>query len=114
MKIAIVGSRNIPDEEKAYRLIKENIPKECTEIVSGGAKGIDTLAERYAKEMGLIFTIFQPEYKKYGRRAALLRNTQIVEYADEVYAFWDMNSNGTLDTLIKCRDSKKSYKIIRI
>lgn len=114
MKIGIVGSRNIKNPEDVYRKICENIPRNCSEIVSGGAAGVDTLAERYARENGLFLTLFLPKYDKYGKNATVLRNSEIVEYSDMIYAFWDMESHGTQITLKKCIDSGKPYKIIRI
>lgn len=45
MKIAIIGSRNLIIDH-----LEDYIPKECTEIVSGGAKGIDACAAAYAQK----------------------------------------------------------------
>lgn len=114
MKVAIVGSRNFSDTELVYSKICDNIPRNCSEIVSGGAEGVDRLAERYAKENNLHLTVFLPQYEKYGHSAPLLRNKQIVDYADMVYAFWDMHSNGTKVTIAKCIESGKPFKIIKI
>ena len=66
-----------------------------TEIVSGGAKGVDTTAREYATENGIKLTEFLPEYSRYKRGAPLKRNIQIAEYADKVLAFWDGKSRGT-------------------
>lgn len=107
MKVAIVGSRKLSDIDAAYNIITENIPKNCSEIVSGGADGIDKLAERYAAENHLNITVFLPEYSRYGRAAALIRNTQIIKYADIVYAFWDYHSNGTRSVIAKCHELEK-------
>ena len=114
MKVAIVGSRSFKNAEEVYRKICENIPRNCSEVVSGGAAGIDTLAERYAKENSLTLTVFLPKYDKYGKSATVLRNSEIVEYADIIYAFWDMQSKGTQITLKKCIECGKPCKIIRI
>jgi len=112
MKIAIIGSRNIRGaEEYWYRKICEKIPRDCTEIVSGGAEGIDTLARRYAKERGLLLKEFLPEYKKYGKSAAYIRNAQIAEYAQMALAFWDGKSRGTADAVMKFYKSNKPVKI---
>jgi len=112
MRVAIVGSRNIEDKEEYwYKKICENIPKNCTEIVSGGAGGIDSLAERYAKEHGLLVRVFYPEYERYGKSAAFIRNTHVVEYAHLIIAFWDGKSHGTADTIIKCWQFNKPVEI---
>ena len=66
------------------------------EIVSGGAAGIDSLAAEYARRNGLKLTEILPQYDRYGRAAPILRNKRIVEYADQILAFWDGSSKGTL------------------
>lgn len=114
MKIAIVGSRSFKD----YELLKNEVEKFITEnsleevtIVSGGAVGADTLAEQFAAEMGYKTVIFLPEYKKYGRGACHVRNTQIIENSDIVFAFWDKKSKGTLDSINKAKKLNKSVFI---
>jgi len=112
MRVAIIGSRNIRgDEEYWYGKICEKIPPNCTEIVSGGAEGIDTLARRYAKEHGILFKEFPPDYGKYRKSAGLIRNTDIVEYSNIVLAFWDGESKGTADTVMKCYKLNKHLEI---
>ena len=94
MKVAIFGSRNIKEIN-----LKEYLPEGITEIVSGGAMGVDTVAANYARENSIKLVEFLPEYNIYGRKAPLVRNRKIVEYADEGIAFWDGNSSGTIHTL---------------
>ena len=93
MKIAIIGSRNIT------RVDIDKYIEGCSEIVSGGAKGIDTCAAEYAKVSGVRLTVFLPEYERYGRAAPIVRNKQIVDYADKIVAFWDGSSKGTLSVI---------------
>ena len=90
MKLAVIGSRNLK-----IKNLGDYIDGECTEIVSGGAVGIDTCAKNYALERGIKLTEFLPDYKRYGRGAPLKRNNLIIEYADKVLAFWDGASRGT-------------------
>ena len=106
MKIAIVGSRNLKVDA-----LEEYLPKEVTEIVSGGARGIDTCAERYARTHGLKLTIFFPDYDQYGKIAPLKRNREIVEYADQVYAFWDGVSRGTSYTIEMAKSCAKPVRV---
>lgn len=106
MKIAIIGSRNLyVDDLSPY------IPKETTEIVSGGAKGIDTCAKVFAKKNGLKLKEFLPDYKKYGRGAPLYRNIEIIDYADMVIAFWDGTSRGTKHVIDNCKKKNKKIKV---
>ena len=108
MKIAIIGSRGIKVAD-----IGRYLPKECDEIVSGGAVGIDTCAANFARERGLKLTEFLPAYEKYGRGAPIIRNKQIVEYADEVLAFWDGASRGTLSVIKYCEKIGTPCRVIR-
>ncbi len=105
MKVAIVGSRGLVAD------ISEFIPKETTEIISGGAIGIDKCAEKYAKQNNIKMTVIKPNYKEYGRRAPLIRNLEIIDKADLVIAFWDTKSNGTRFVIEKCRERQKNIKI---
>lgn len=82
MKVAIIGSRSITAVD-----FEKYLPQACDEIVSGGACGVDRCAAVYARERGIKLTEFYPLYQKYGRGAPILRNRQIVEYADEVLFF---------------------------
>jgi len=112
MRVAVVGSRNIAGKEEYwYKKICEKIPRNCTEIVSGGADGIDSLAERYAKEHGLLMKVFYPEYNRYGKSAAFIRNARIIEYSHLIIAFWDGKSRGTADIIIKCWQTDKPVEI---
>ncbi len=106
MKVAVIGSRGLIVED-----LGKYLPPDTTEIVSGGAKGIDTCAREYALAHGLTLTEFLPEYDKYGRGAPLKRNLQIIEYADMVLAFWDGTSRGTKFVI---ENSKKLGKTIRV
>lgn len=109
MKVAIIGSRDAC--ENAFNMILEQIPVGCSEIISGGARGVDFLAKRAAKELGLKFTCCRPNYKKYGRIAPLVRNNEIVEKADYVLAFWDGCSKGTRHAIICCIKRRKPFRI---
>lgn len=106
MKVAVIGSRGIESVN-----IGEYIPKETTEIVSGGARGVDTLARSYAEQNGLKLTEFLPEYDKYGRSAPLKRNIKIIEYADLVIAFWDGSSHGTKYVINHCKQLGKPCEV---
>lgn len=107
MRIAIIGSRNIE-----IRNFAKYLPGDTTEIVSGGAKGVDKCAREYAESNNIKITEFLPEYAKYGRTAPLKRNIQIIEYADEVLAFWDGQSKGTKHVIDSCKKLGKKISVI--
>lgn len=96
MKIAVVGSRTFDDYERVKEILTPRIP---FVLVSGGARGADTLADKFARENGLATMIYPARWEKYGKRAAYIRNKKIVEEADLVIAFWDGKSRGTEMTI---------------
>ena len=104
MKVAVIGSRNLTVED-----LGQYLPEGITEIVSGGAKGVDTYAREYALAKGLKLTEFLPDYNRYGRGAPL--NLQIIEYADLVLAFWDGKSRGTKFVIEHCKAQGKPIRI---
>ena len=99
MKTAVIGSRGIVIDN-----LQDYLPEGTTEIVSGGAKGVDTCAREFALANGITLTEFKPEYNRYGRCAPLKRNITILEYADVVLAFWDGKSRGTKFVMDACRE----------
>lgn len=110
MKLAVIGSRSFKD----YELMKPILIKwKIEEIVSGGAKGADTLAERFADEHKIKKVIFKPDYAKHGKKAPLMRNRQIVDYVDRVIAFWDGKSRGTKYTIDYARKNRKKVNVIQ-
>jgi len=105
MKVAIVGSRSITN---CKEIIEESLRgMEVTEIVSGGAKGVDTVAKRYAKDNNIKYKEFLPDYREHGDYAPLKRNDEIVEYSDMVLAIWDGFSKGTRYTIQKALELRK-------
>lgn len=109
MKVAIIGSRGLELSD-----FSPYLPAETDEIVSGGAYGIDRCARRYANSHGIKLTEFLPDYDSYGRRAPLLRNLTIIDYADLVLAFWDGSSRGTYFVIENCKKKGKPCKVFKI
>lgn len=98
MRVAVIGSRGLKLGD-----LKQYLPEETTEIVSGGAKGVDSFAKEYAVAHDIKYTEFLPDYEKYGRSAPLKRNITIIKYADVVIALWDGVSRGTKHVIDNCR-----------
>ena len=107
VRVIIAGSRSFDDYEFMKEKLDEFFSKERDEIeiVSGHADGVDRLGERYAAERGIPCKVFPAEWKKHGKKAGPLRNSQMLEYAEErcpvVVAFWNGTSSGTFDTIKK-------------
>lgn len=112
MRVAIVGSRNVKNIN--FKKFLSYIPKNCTHIISGGAVGIDFMAEVAANYLETKLTVIKPDYKTFGRKAPLVRNGQIVKQSDYVVAFWDMKSHGTAHTIKLCQSFEIPYKIVDI
>jgi predicted Rossmann fold nucleotide-binding protein DprA/Smf involved in DNA uptake len=88
------------------------LPSDTTEIVSGGAKGVDTSAREYAQAHGIKLTEFLPDYKTYGKTAPLKRNLAIIAHAQTVLAFWDGESRGTKYVIDNCREVGVPVKVL--
>lgn len=122
MKIIIAGSRSITNydivEDTMKGLAFDEMP---ITVVSGGADGVDTIGEQWANKYNNKLVKFDPtnasetmtsyDVNEYGKRAFLLRNTEMVEYADMLVAIWDGKSTGTRDTIDKALDNGLSVVV---
>ncbi len=106
MKVAVIGSRSRTVENLGLYL-----PPDTTEIVSGGAAGIDQCARAYALAHEIKLVEFRPDYAKYGRAAPIRQNDEIIAYADLVLAFWDGVSKGTDYVIQQCRKQNKKVLV---
>ena len=109
MKLAIIGSRNAGAVD-----IAAHIQEQPTEVVSGGARGVDTYAARYAAENNIPLKVFKPDYKVHLQGAPIRRNELIVQYADKVLAFWDGKSRGTKYVIDYARKHGKPVQIVML
>ena len=107
MKLLIVGSRSITEFD-----FLPYISAEVDTIISGGAKGIDSLAEHYADAHKLSKCIVRPKYELYGRAAPIVRNRQMVDMADSVLVIWDGKSKGTQYTLKYAQEAGKQVNVV--
>lgn len=114
MRLAVVGSRSFRDYtdlEKTLSFIHKKVP--ITRIISGGAKGADSLAEQWARENSVDTQVFIPDWETYGKRAGFLRNKQIVDYSEAVVVFWDGKSKGSQHSMKLAKEQGKSVLIRR-
>lgn len=113
MRIAIIGSRNFND----YSLVSETLlpyKSKITLIVSGGAKGADSLGEYWAKQNNIKTLIFLPDWDKHGKKAGFIRNEDIIKNCDGVIAFWDEQSRGTAHSISLAQKYDKPVKVVKI
>lgn len=103
MKLAVIGSRQFTDYAFLVGTLDglqlAGLLPAITAIISGGARGTDTLAARYARERGLPLEEFLPDYPTCGRKAPLVRNQLLIAASHAVVAFHDGTSRGTRHAL---------------
>lgn len=105
MKTIIAGSRSITD----YKIVFQAIVASrfaITEVVSGKARGVDTLGEQFAFEWHLPVKFFPADWESFGKSAGYVRNVQMAEYADALIAIWDGKSRGTKNMIDIANRSK--------
>jgi len=129
--LLVVGSRTVVDEDVVFPMIDEFIEEVKCElnkhysksmkrrfslfdespedkyvlnikIISGGANGVDTMAECYADIKGHNKKIMPADWDRYKRGAGYRRNIEMVKKADGCLAIWDGQSNGTRHTISLC------------
>jgi hypothetical protein len=93
MIVAVIGSRQYPDLDRVRRYVR-TLPIGTT-VVSGGAKGVDSVAAQTARQCGLAVIEHLPDWKRYGKSAGMIRNWDIIRPADLVVAFIHNDSPGT-------------------
>ena len=116
----VVGSRSFSD----YPLLRDRLDtllknQDRVVIVSGGAKGADSLAARYANERGFPFVEFPADWERYGRKAGYIRNRKMHEYISKMAkrgcaAFWDGRSPGTRQNFSLAEEYGNECRIIHI
>lgn len=120
IRIIIAGSRDFSDYQLVRRVMSEvagTYPRDRLEIISGGARGADTLGEMFAERNGLKLTRFPADWDKFGKRAGILRNRQMAEYAGEdgmLVAFWDESSRGTKNMIETAKELGLFVRIVSL
>ena len=109
MKFLIIGSRSIKSFD-----ISAFVPKNVDLIISGGASGIDKIAEQYADKNKISKLIIRPQYARYRRGAPIKRNKKMIDICDEILAFWDGISSGTKSSILYAEETNTPIKVIRV
>ncbi len=119
-RIIVAGSRSFNDytyfEKELTRYIKK-FQGGVIKIITGGASGVDSLAERYAKEHNIPIRIFYANWERNGKSAGYIRNVDMLGYATKsdncsLIAFWDKESNGTKNMITLARKKNVPTSII--
>jgi|SRR5882672_6541779 len=109
MKLCISGSRDYPDEQQVVAFVRA-LPAD-TMLLVGGARGVDTIAERTGRQRGLPVTVISANWSRYGTRAGILRNADMLALVDGVVAFHFGASPGTRDMITRARRAGKLIAI---
>lgn len=94
MKVIIAGSRTITSYDTVEDAVKQS-GFGVTEVVSGCARGVDRLGERYAHQRGIKIRKFPANWDLHGKFAGFVRNREMAAYANALVALWDGQSRGT-------------------
>jgi len=109
MKVAVIGSRTFENYTKLESVLDQY---DISEIISGGARGADSLAELYALNKNIPVKIFKADWSKYGKAAGFIRNKDIIDNCDIVIAFWDGKSKGTQHSINLAKKQGKTVEVI--
>ena len=116
MKIIIAGSRCFDNKKMIFDFINKS-KFDITELVSGGAKGVDKIGEEWAKDKGIPIKQFIPHYSVDSfpdTNAPLLRNIDMANYAEGLIAIWINKSRGTEHMIKQMRKLKKPVEIMEM
>lgn len=115
IKLAIVGSRNFTDETLFETVLLRYLDElgnpdiEC--IISGGAQGADTLADRWATDNYVPIKVYPADWNAHGKAAGPIRNELIINAATHVLAFPSKNGKGTQDTISRAQKKSLPLKV---
>ncbi len=114
MKVAVIGSRTITDDKFILSVLEQLNEVSC--VISGGAKGVDTIAEKWALSKGIVTDIIKPNYALFENKrvAPLARNEDIILRSDLVVAFWDGESKGTAHAIKFAKKHNKPIKMFTL
>ena len=98
-RVIIAGSRSFNDytllREHCLSVLQEKMKTHRVIIVSGHARGADSLGERFANELGLPSELHPAKWRLLGKAAGMVRNAEMAKCSDALIAFWDGESRGT-------------------
>lgn len=116
-KIIIAGGRDFMDynllKEKTNKILQEKKVTHKIVIISGCARGADTLGLRYASENAFDVEEYPADWDKYGKKAGYVRNVEMAENADSLIAFWDGKSKGTKHMIDIATERNLPIRVIR-
>lgn len=112
MKIAVIGGRDFNNDTLLNNTM-DTYKSKISVLVSGGARGADSMGENWAKRNNIPTDIYIPNWNKFGKSAGFIRNKDIINNCDIVIAFWDGKSKGTANSIAIAKDLDKEIIIIK-
>jgi hypothetical protein len=113
MKVIVAGSRELTDIRLVDQAIMDS-KVHITELVSGGARGVDAMGEQWARLNDVPVKVFPANWNLHGKAAGPIRNRQMAEYADFLVCIWDGCSRGTKNMFETMRSLKKPYFVLEV
>lgn len=111
-RVLVCGSRDWPDYH-TIRIQLERLPRGTT-IIHGGARGADRMAGTAADALGFPVEVFEAEWDRYGRRAGIIRNREMLDQNPNLVLAFSLNySAGTEHTIREAQDRGIHCKVIR-
>ena len=112
MRTIIAGSRNCNHYDDLLRAI-DAINWKPTTVISGTARGVDQMGERWATEQGLPIERFPADWDTYGKSAGYRRNAEMAKNADALIAFWDGKSRGTMHMIDYAKEMGLKVRVVQ-
>ena len=117
MKLIIAGSRGFEDFDSLERAVlvflKQNRKTgEPVEIISGRARGVDQLGEKFARKYGLKIIKMPAEWDRYGKSAGYRRNAEMAEIASHCIIFWDGQSKGSKHMADLTKEQELRFEVV--
>jgi hypothetical protein len=119
-RLIVSGGRAVTDVDLVQSGLSEHIAQlasvgnRVTMIIHGMASGVDTIAGNYGRDHNLRIVEFPADWERYGRAAGPIRNKEMIEYGDELLAFWDGKSKGTGGTIKLARRAGIPVSVIPV
>jgi len=115
-KVIVAGGREFNDYsllcQTCDRMLSQKQRTHSIVIVSGTARGADTLGERYAQERGYSIEQYPADWEHAGKAAGFIRNAQMASVADALIAFWDGQSRGTAHMIELARKHELQVRVV--
>jgi len=114
--LTVTGSRSITDRDFIFASLNDflklhNLSPSKLTLNSGHARGVDLIAEDWAKELNIPIERFYPDWRRYNKAAGMIRNKVMVDCTDYVCGIWDGISTGTKGCIEYAEEKGKIVKV---